>query len=60
MLVNQNTVNIRSLNDMNKTALYYASSNRNRKFGWNEEVSSVVDYTQLSKLDRTMKKDKDY
>ena len=60
MLVNQNTVNIRSLNDMNKTALYYASSKRNRKFGWNEEVSSVVDYKQLSKLDRTMKKDKDY
>ena len=60
MLVNQNTVNIRSLNDMKKTALYYASSKRNLKFGWNEEVSSVVDYTQLSKLDRTMKKDKDY
>ena len=33
-IATRNTANIRSLNDMNKTALYYASQARKDAFGW--------------------------
>lgn len=58
----QNTANIRALNDMNKSALYYASQARKRKCGWQQEVGNVLSYEQLavgdnkSKGDRIMKK----
>jgi len=47
MLMTENTANIRSLNDMNKTALYYATLARKRAFGWNEEVGNVLSYTDI-------------
>ena len=33
-IIYRNTANIRSLNDMNKTPLYYASTKRKNNYGW--------------------------
>ena len=44
MKMEENRANIRSLNDMNKTALYYASHARKKLFGWQPEVGNVLDY----------------
>ena len=44
LLLEKNRANIRSLNDMNKTALYYASHARKSKFGWQQEVGNVLNY----------------
>ena len=44
MLMTKNTANIKIINDMNKTALYYASKARKERFGWNSEVGNVLSY----------------
>ena len=53
----KNRANIRSLNDMNKTPLYYASKARKSKFGWQLEVGNVLDYKQLTQGDNKSRKD---
>ena len=54
-----NRANFRALNEMNKTALHYASSKRNRDFGWNTEVSHVVSYKEVAKQFRSKEYDSD-
>ena len=57
LLLERNRANIRSLNDMNKTALYYASHARKKDFGWQQEVGNVLNYTQLTQGDNKSRKD---
>ena len=59
MLMTKNTANIRTLNDMNKTALYYASKERKKKLGWQQEVGNVLNYEQLTQGDLKTKKDRE-
>ena len=58
-LFDQNRANIRLLNDANKTALYYASLDRKKKFGWQNEIGNVLNYEQITKGDLRSKLDKD-
>ena len=44
MLMLKNRANIKAVNKMNKTALYYASQKRTKDFGWQQEVCNVIDY----------------
>ena len=48
MLMTKNTANIKMLNDMNKTALYYASKSRKRRIGWQGEVGNILNYDQMA------------
>ena len=52
MILDRNTAIIGQLNDMNKTALYYASTKRNQNFGWNNQISNVVCYDEVAKSSR--------
>ena len=38
----KNRANIRALNAMNKTALYYATEARKKAYGWNRETSHTI------------------
>ena len=58
-MYDKNTANIRCLNDMNKTALYYASQKRKKDFGWNAEIGNVVNYDMITKGDNRTKKDQE-
>ena len=52
MMLDKNTAEIGLLNDMNKTALYYASTKRNKNFGWNKQISNLVSYDEVAKSSR--------
>ena len=45
------------LNNMNKTALYYASKNRKKKFGWNQEIGNIMDYDKIVNGDNRSQSD---
>ena len=47
MLMEKNRINIKSVNEMNKTPLYYASLNRKMKFGWQPEVGNLLTYDHI-------------
>ena len=55
----KNTANIKTLNDMNKTALYYASKARKERFGWNSEVGNVLSYEQIAHGDNKTRQDRE-
>ena len=57
MLYDKNRANIRMLNNMNKTALYYASQNRKKKFGWNQEIGNIMDYDKIVNGDNRSQSD---
>ena len=59
MLMTKNTANIKTLNDMNKTALYYASKARKERFGWNSEVGNVLSYDQIAYGDNKTRQDRE-
>lgn len=59
MLMTKNTANIKTLNDMNKTALYYASKARKKRFGWNSEVGNVLSYDQIAYGDNKTRQDRE-
>ena len=48
MLMLENRANLKNLNDMNKTALYYASKPRTGVYAWKNEVVNVIDQGQIS------------
>ena len=60
MLMDKNVTNIRMLNDMNKTALYYSTQTRKKNFGWGHEVGNILKFDHMihgdnkSKADRAM------
>lgn len=60
MLMDRNVSNIRMLNDMNKTALYYSTKTRKKNFGWGHEVGNILKFDHMiygdnkSKADRAM------
>ena len=56
-LYDKNRANIRMLNNMNKTALYYASKNRKKKFGWNQEIGNIMDYDKIVNGDNRSQSD---
>ena len=58
MLARKNTANVKALNDMNKTALYYASNKRTKAFGWQHDISNVMNYDQIVNGDLRSVKDK--
>ncbi len=45
------------LNEMNKTALYYASRERKLKFGWQGEVGNIMDYKKIVEGDNRSEAD---
>ena len=47
MMYNKNQANIKMLNNMNKTALYYATKERRQKFGWQNQVGNIMDYQRI-------------
>ena len=58
-MMEKNRANFRALNEMNKTALHYASKKRNRAFGWSKEISHVVSYQEVAKQCRKEEYDSD-
>lgn len=58
MLMEKNRASLKVLNNMNKTAVYYASKPRTKVFGWQHNVVNMVDYQQITQGDMNSKGDK--
>lgn len=59
MLMTRNTANINCLNEMNKTALYYATQARKKAFGWESSVGNIMDYQKMARGDNKTKEDRE-
>ena len=57
MLMLENRTNLKLLNDMNKTALYYASKNRQDRFGWQNDITNIMKYEHMMGGDTKTKAD---
>ena len=55
----KNTANINCLNEMNKTALYYATQARKKAFGWGESTGNIMDFQKMMTGDHKTKQDRE-